>query len=146
MGTLSISWQWPDASRNTADASYTPARGRDTVITHVLRGSITGTVVDRSGAGIPGVRVVLESPEVGQKGTVHYSATFAAAYTVRARRGAPVSAPCTWEEVERGEVSPRTFTIRNMAERIANVGDLWADMLKSKRSLRVPMEGLGQLL
>jgi bifunctional non-homologous end joining protein LigD len=33
-----------------------------------------------------------------------YSATFAAAYTVRARRGAPVSAPCTWDEIERGEV------------------------------------------
>ncbi len=75
-----------------------------------------------------------------------YSATFAAAYTVRARRGAPVSAPCTWEEVERGEVSPGSFTIRNMAERVANVGDLWSDLLKTKRSLRSPMERLSKML
>jgi bifunctional non-homologous end joining protein LigD len=75
-----------------------------------------------------------------------YSATFAAAYTVRARPGAPVSAPCTWEEVERGEVSPRSFTIRNMAERIATVGDLWADLLKTKRSLRSPIERLDKML
>ena len=75
-----------------------------------------------------------------------YSATFAAAYTVRARRGAPVSAPCTWEEVERGEVSPRTFTIRNMAKRIANVGDLWSDLLKTKRSLRLPIERLDKIM
>src|SRR4051812_42083747 len=75
-----------------------------------------------------------------------YSATFAAAYTVRARRGAPVSAPCTWEEVERGEVSPASFTIRNMAQRIANVGDLWCDLLKAKRSLRLPIERLDKML
>jgi bifunctional non-homologous end joining protein LigD len=75
-----------------------------------------------------------------------YSATFAAAYTVRARPGAPVSAPCTWEEVERGEVSPRSFTIRNMAKRIEDVGDLWADLLKTKRSLRLPIERLDKML
>jgi bifunctional non-homologous end joining protein LigD len=75
-----------------------------------------------------------------------YSATFAAAYTVRARRGAPVSAPCTWEEVERGEVSPGSFTIRNMAERIARVGDLWSDLLKTRRSLRLPIERLDKML
>jgi bifunctional non-homologous end joining protein LigD len=75
-----------------------------------------------------------------------YSATLAAAYTVRARPGAPVSAPCTWEEVERGEVAPRSFTIRNMAKRIENVGDLWADMLKTKRSLRLPIERLDKML
>jgi bifunctional non-homologous end joining protein LigD len=57
-----------------------------------------------------------------------YSATFAAAYAVRARPGAPISAPCTWEELERGEVSPQTFTLRSMAERIASVGDLWSDL------------------
>jgi bifunctional non-homologous end joining protein LigD len=57
-----------------------------------------------------------------------YSATFAAAYTVRARNGAPVSAPCTWEEIEAGEVSPQSFTIRNMEKRLERVGDLWADI------------------
>jgi bifunctional non-homologous end joining protein LigD len=67
-----------------------------------------------------------------------YSATIAAAYAVRARPGAPVSAPCAWEEVERGEVGPRTFTIRDMGARIAEVGDLWAEM--RGQSLRRAME------
>jgi bifunctional non-homologous end joining protein LigD len=57
-----------------------------------------------------------------------YSATFAATYAVRAKPGAPVSAPCTWDEVERGQVTPRTFTLRTMAGRIAEAGDLWSDM------------------
>jgi bifunctional non-homologous end joining protein LigD len=69
-----------------------------------------------------------------------YSATYAATYTVRAKPGAPVSAPCTWEEVERGQVGPRTFTLRTMPERLAAAGDLWADMLKSKQSLKNPMK------
>ncbi len=75
-----------------------------------------------------------------------YSATFAAAYTVRARPGAPVSAPCTWEEVAGGEVSPESFTIRNMAHRIENVGDLWSDLLKTRRSLQSPIKRLDKLM
>jgi len=74
-----------------------------------------------------------------------YSATYAATYTVRARPGAPVSAPCTWEELERGEVGPKTFTLRTMSQRIADVGDLWADLLRKKRSLRRPIEQLKKL-
>jgi bifunctional non-homologous end joining protein LigD len=46
-----------------------------------------------------------------------------------------VSAPCTWEELARGTVSPRTFTLRTMEARVAEVGDLWADLPKRKRSL-----------
>jgi bifunctional non-homologous end joining protein LigD len=64
-----------------------------------------------------------------------YSATFAAAYTVRAKPGAPVSAPCTWEEIERGTVEPRSFTLRTMAARIAAAGDLWAGFGKHRSKL-----------
>jgi bifunctional non-homologous end joining protein LigD len=63
--------------------------------------------------------------DVGRNGP---SATVAAAYTVRARAGAPVSAPCTWQELEEGEVLPQTFTLRGMEARVAKVGDLWSDM------------------
>jgi bifunctional non-homologous end joining protein LigD len=69
-------------------------------------------------------------------GRNEYSATFAAAYTVRAKPGAPVSAPCTWEEVERCKVGPRSFTLRTMAKRLNDVGDRWANLLTSKRSLK----------
>ena len=69
-----------------------------------------------------------------------YSATMAAAYAVRARPGAPVSAPCAWEDLEGGRVGPRTFTLRTMARRIDDVGDLWSDL--RAQSLRGPMERL----
>jgi bifunctional non-homologous end joining protein LigD len=70
-----------------------------------------------------------------------YSATFAAPYTVRARPGAPVSAPCTWAEIERGEVTPRSFTLRTMASRIAAVGDLWSDIWSDAASLTPEVQG-----
>ena len=75
-----------------------------------------------------------------------YGATFAAPYTVRAKPGAPVSAPCTWEEIERGEVHPGLFTLRNMPERMATVGDLWAGLRRRGRSLTRPMARLERLV
>jgi bifunctional non-homologous end joining protein LigD len=74
-----------------------------------------------------------------------YSATFAAAYAVRAKPGAPVSAPCTWEEIERGTVDPWSFTLRNMADRIGKAGDIWSEMARRKRSLGRPIEKLRRL-
>lgn len=62
-------------------------------------------------------------------------ATFAAPYTVRARADAPISAPCTWREVERGTVGPATITLRDMPKRIAKHGDVWSDMPRRGRSL-----------
>lgn len=71
-----------------------------------------------------------------------YGATFAAVYAVRARPGAPVSAPCTWAELERGDVGPQTFTLRTMAARVEAVGDLWADLRTRKRSLTRALQRL----
>jgi len=75
-----------------------------------------------------------------------YSATFAAAYTVRAKPGAPVSAPCTWDEIERGEAGPQAFNLRNMPARLAAIGDPWADLSRRGRSLKRPSLVLRRLL
>jgi bifunctional non-homologous end joining protein LigD len=72
-----------------------------------------------------------------------FGATFAAAYSVRARRGAPVSAPCTWEEIERAEAGPRSFALRTLPARLARVGDLWAELPLHARSLRAAASRLG---
>jgi bifunctional non-homologous end joining protein LigD len=68
-------------------------------------------------------------------GRNHPPATFAAVYAVRPKPGAPISAPCTWGEVENGAVHPTTFTLRNMQKRIQTVGDLWADMHRQASSI-----------
>jgi bifunctional non-homologous end joining protein LigD len=79
--------------------------------------------------------------DVGRNGP---SATFATAYTVRPKPGAPVSAPCTWAEIEKGSVAPQSFNVRNMAERVEAVGELWSDLLEAPQSLRAPMKKLAQ--
>jgi bifunctional non-homologous end joining protein LigD len=89
--------------------------------------------VDRGG------RVLVDT---GRNG---WSATFAAAYTVRARPDAPVSTPCTWDEVERGSVDPRSFTLRSMAARLAAAGDLWVEVSACAQSLRPAAERLQRL-
>jgi bifunctional non-homologous end joining protein LigD len=74
-----------------------------------------------------------------------YSATFAAAYAVRPKKGAPVSAPCTWEEVESGAVVPQSFTLKTMPARMDGAGDLWAGMRKRGRSLKRAVEKMKKL-
>lgn len=111
-------------------ASFTHRAGALLVKRHPDRLTQEFLKVDRAG------RVLVDT---GRNG---WSATFAAAYTVRARPGAPVSAPCTWDEVERGEVDPRTFTLRSMARRLDAVGDLWADLPASGQSLAGALDRL----
>ena len=68
-------------------------------------------------------------------GRNEFGATYAAPYAVRPKTGAPVSAPCTWEEVESGKAGPRTFTLRTMANRLEAQGDLWADLFANRKAV-----------
>lgn len=59
----------------------------------------------------------------------------AAPYTLRARPGAPVSAPLTWEEVEKGCIRPSDFTLQTMSRRLDKVGDLFKSVLGGTQRL-----------
>jgi bifunctional non-homologous end joining protein LigD len=71
-------------------------------------------------------------------GRNEFGATFAATYAVRPKPRAPISAPCTWEEIESGRVGPRTFTLRNMAPRLDAHGDLWSTIFEHRHALPDP--------
>jgi len=59
----------------------------------------------------------------------------AAPYTLRARTGAPVSTPVSWDEVEHGRIRPDQFTLKTVPKRVKKLGDLWADALKLRQEL-----------
>ncbi len=58
----------------------------------------------------------------------------AAAYSVRAKADATVSAPLTWDEVD-DSLDPREFTTSTMPDRLDRVGDLWRAGLKHGNSV-----------
>jgi bifunctional non-homologous end joining protein LigD len=68
-------------------------------------------------------------------GRNEFGATYAAAYALRPKPNAPVSAPCTWAEVESGDVGPQSFTLRSMAKRLDTVGDCWSALFDAPHAL-----------
>jgi bifunctional non-homologous end joining protein LigD len=57
--------------------------------------------------------------------------TLASIYSVRANEAAMVSTPVEWSEIEAG-CEPGDFTMLDVAERIARLGDLWRPLLSSR--------------
>lgn len=67
--------------------------------------------------------------------------TLCSAYSVRARPGAPVSAPLLWEEV--AEASPDAFNIKTIISRLKKKGDLFAPVLEDQQPLEQAAARLG---
>ena len=66
--------------------------------------------------------------------------TLASIYSVRPRPRASVSAPVTWDEVERG-FDIDDFRVDNVPVRVARVGDLWQPMLAARGRFRLDRLG-----
>jgi bifunctional non-homologous end joining protein LigD len=64
-----------------------------------------------------------------------YAQTMAPAYAVRARRGAPVSAPLDWDELRKPNLRPDGTTIRSVFDRLEKIGDPWLDFRRDSVSL-----------
>ena len=61
--------------------------------------------------------------------------TSVAAYSSRAREGAPVSVPVTWEELSRTKAGNQ-YTVRNLGKRLAGLkADPWEDLPRVKQKL-----------
>ncbi|GAA4281661.1 non-homologous end-joining DNA ligase [Gaetbulibacter aestuarii] len=81
-----------------------------------------------------------QKTHAGDKVTIDYmqnviSRNTAAPYTVRAFKKAPVSAPISWEEVAKAHITPADFTIKNMPERLQNIGDIFKPVLTLKQDV-----------
>jgi len=61
--------------------------------------------------------------------------TLVAPYSPRARAGAPVSAPITWEELDDPDLRPDRWTVRTLPSRLAEVGDLFSGALEHDQAL-----------
>ena len=64
----------------------------------------------------------------------HMAQTTVAAYSLRAKPGASISTPITWDQLDTLE-SSQDITIRNIDEHLAANGDVWADMEKKAAPL-----------
>lgn len=75
-----------------------------------------------------------------------YAQTAVAPYAVRARRGAPVAVPLSWDEVGKKDFHPERHTLGNVFRRLSRKGDPWADIGRHARSLSHSRGRLDELL
>ncbi len=70
--------------------------------------------------------------------------TLASVYSLRAKPGAPVAAPLTWEEVKKG-FRLTQFNIKSILPRVKNYGDLFAPALTQKQDIDAVLKRLQKL-
>lgn len=107
--------------------------------THEEAGEFACSIAAAVAAKVPGITV--ERALAQRKGRLYldcmqnaYGKTVVAPYSLRAIDGAPVSAPLKWSEITK-KLDPLKYNIHTMPNRLAKVGDLFAEMFKHKAKL-----------
>jgi bifunctional non-homologous end joining protein LigD len=72
--------------------------------------------------------------DVGRNGR---ASTAVAAYSLRARPGAPVSTPLAWDELT-ARLAPGRFNIETVRARLRRLGDVWAGYWETRQRLPLP--------
>jgi len=100
-------------------------------------------LAERVTARHPDLATLERSIRARPKGSIYVDAqqnaegkSVVAAYSVRARRGATVSAPLEWSELRR-TLRLEAFTIETMPVRLRRIGDIWGAAMKRRNTKRV---------
>lgn len=64
-----------------------------------------------------------------------YGQTSVAPYAVRARPGAPIATPLTWDEMGAHSLTPRKYRLDNIFRRLGQRQDPWADIARHAQGL-----------
>jgi DNA ligase D-like protein (predicted polymerase) len=74
------------------------------------------------------------------------SQTVVPPYVVRPLRGASVSTPLSWDELEQADLSPQRFTLQTVPERVQTRGDLFRPALEDRQDLLPAIAALDDVL
>jgi len=95
----------------------------------IVRGQPRRATVERSLNKRPAGTIYVDAQQNSEGKSV------VAAYSVRERERAPVSAPLDWDEL-RGNLRIDAFTLETMPARVREIGDLWGAALTRRNSKR----------
>jgi bifunctional non-homologous end joining protein LigD len=103
-------------------------------------------IATRVAARAPSIATIERSVSARAPGAVYVdylqnirAKTVAAAYSVRARPGATVSAPLEWKEVD-AKLDPRDLTIETVPDRLRRRGEIWARDMKKGNSIHALLQ------
>ncbi len=75
-----------------------------------------------------------------------YAQTSIPPFSVRARNGAPVATPLSWDELDKKGLNSQSYTIKNIFKRLSQKDDPWKSFKKKATTLDNSIEKLNKLM